>query len=483
METVLIEVSNSPPEAVIIADPMTGETPLEVSFDGSASVDPNGEIVSYRWSFGNGDSAFGERVSYIYETPGDFWAQLAVTDERGAVGRDSVQLIIAQGNLPPVPLGLPRLNVPEDTTSIAIALRDYFEDDRDPVDALSLDLVSISDTTVLASTELATPGDTLIFSPAPDSNGSTNFVVEVIDTEGLSTLDTMEVVIEYVNDPPSFVSGADTLVTTDAGPVTIPGWARDMSPGPANESSQSLSFELSTNNGALFVSGPSVSTDGQLAFEPASDTSGIADITVILRDDGGTERGGVDSSPEVALRIQTNHRPTASFEFVRSGFGSLTVLFDASASLDPDGEIVDYSWDFGDGSVASGAQVSHTFTDTVLTDVVLTVTDNLGATSSTLSAVPVSTESDDVPNEFSISAVYPNPSWSSVAIDFSIPEARSIRVTLVDVRGRVLRRVDFDGEPGHTKKTFDVSTLPAGLYFFRIETGTGSDLRRFTVVR
>ena len=42
------------------------------------------------------------------------------------------------------------------------------------------------------------------------------------------------------------------------------------------------------------------------------------------------------------------------------GVGEETV-FDASASKDPDGGIVSYDWDFGDGTKASGIEVAHTY--------------------------------------------------------------------------------------------------------------------------
>lgn len=45
----------------------------------------------------------------------------------------------------------------------------------------------------------------------------------------------------------------------------------------------------------------------------------------------------------------------------REGRAPLTVRFDATRSLDPAGPLTDYLWDFGDGSVGRGPEVSHTF--------------------------------------------------------------------------------------------------------------------------
>jgi len=53
-----------------------------------------------------------------------------------------------------------------------------------------------------------------------------------------------------------------------------------------------------------------------------------------------------------------------------------TVTFDASDSYDPDGTIVDYAWDFGDGTTGSGKIVNHTYIEADTYPVALGVTDN-----------------------------------------------------------------------------------------------------------
>ena len=57
----------------------------------------------------------------------------------------------------------------------------------------------------------------------------------------------------------------------------------------------------------------------------------------------------------------------------------LAITFDGSDSVDPDGTIVEYDWDFGDGSSGSGESVDHTFAEAGCYEVLLTVTDDEGA--------------------------------------------------------------------------------------------------------
>lgn len=58
------------------------------------------------------------------------------------------------------------------------------------------------------------------------------------------------------------------------------------------------------------------------------------------------------------------------------------IILDGSKSKDPDGDIVSYLWDFGDGTTAKGAVVTHAFNKSGPSNVVLTVTDEYGATGS-----------------------------------------------------------------------------------------------------
>jgi hypothetical protein len=55
-----------------------------------------------------------------------------------------------------------------------------------------------------------------------------------------------------------------------------------------------------------------------------------------------------------------------------------TITFDASASFDPDGTIVKYSWNFGDGITGTGETLNHTYANATTYTVRLTVLDEHG---------------------------------------------------------------------------------------------------------
>jgi VCBS repeat-containing protein len=113
----------------------------------------------------------------------------------------------------------------------------------------------------------------------------------------------VSVAVTCVNDAPMFTAGGDVSVPEDSGAFSQP-WASAISPGPANESGQSVNFNVSNDNNALFSTQPAIDPSGTLIFTPAADTTGSAEITVIAEDDGGTSNGGVDQSAPAIFQIE-----------------------------------------------------------------------------------------------------------------------------------------------------------------------------------
>jgi hypothetical protein len=70
---------NFEPKAKISA-PSEGYIDQEILFDGSQSSDPNSDPLDFYWNFGDGNSANGEKVSHIYQNPGEYLITLTVDD-------------------------------------------------------------------------------------------------------------------------------------------------------------------------------------------------------------------------------------------------------------------------------------------------------------------------------------------------------------------------------------------------------------------
>jgi glucose/arabinose dehydrogenase len=94
-----------------------------------------------------------------------------------------------------------------------------------------------------------------------------------------------------------------------------------------------------------------------------------------------------------------NLAPFASFTSTPAqGPPTLTVDFDGAATYDYDGSIVSYAWDFGDGSSGSGISPIHDYPGTGTYEVILTVTDNQGATGTIMSEVVCITNGNQPPS-------------------------------------------------------------------------------------
>ena len=94
------------PVAIAGATPTSGDIPLLVTFDGSASYDSDGSITAYRWTFGDGATASGAIVQHTYTSAASFTAVLTVTDDDGASSSSSVVISAVDPTVIAAPSGL-----------------------------------------------------------------------------------------------------------------------------------------------------------------------------------------------------------------------------------------------------------------------------------------------------------------------------------------------------------------------------------------
>ncbi|HXG68762.1 MAG TPA: PKD domain-containing protein, partial [Blastocatellia bacterium] len=93
---------NQEPYVRIAPSIVSGVAPLEVTFNVTAD-DPDGEVVSYYWSFGDGGTSNAATPTHRYETPGAYTAQVIITDNSGATASDAVTITVSSPppNQPP----------------------------------------------------------------------------------------------------------------------------------------------------------------------------------------------------------------------------------------------------------------------------------------------------------------------------------------------------------------------------------------------
>jgi CSLREA domain-containing protein len=154
---------------------------------------------------------------------------------------------------------------------------------------------------------------TLDITPALNANspvdGTATITVTVTATNGQTAQDTFVLTVDPINDPPSFVKGADQTVDEDAGAQTVNGWATSISQGP-NETGQTLTFNITptgTTGSLTFSSGPAIDpATGNLTYTPTADTNGTANFSVTLSDNGSNTPPNSNTSGAQTFMITVN---------------------------------------------------------------------------------------------------------------------------------------------------------------------------------
>ncbi|MDP9190341.1 MAG: PKD domain-containing protein [Acidobacteriota bacterium] len=83
---------NRDPLACFQASAGSGPDPLTVTFDAGCSADFEGAIARYSWSFGDGESASGTKISHTFATAGTHLVLLTVTDAMGATSTRTITI-------------------------------------------------------------------------------------------------------------------------------------------------------------------------------------------------------------------------------------------------------------------------------------------------------------------------------------------------------------------------------------------------------
>lgn len=100
---VTVQGPNTPPIADFIIQELTASdaTPgARRLFRATLSRDPDGEIVSHVWDFGDGNAGEGQIVNHTYLGSGRFVIRLTVTDDRGASATTTRSIVINQRPIP-----------------------------------------------------------------------------------------------------------------------------------------------------------------------------------------------------------------------------------------------------------------------------------------------------------------------------------------------------------------------------------------------
>ena len=89
-----------------------------------------------------------------------------------------------------------------------------------------------------------------------------------------------------------------------------------------------------------------------------------------------------------------------------------------------------------------------------------------------------------IPNKFLLHDPRPNPFNASVTLDFTLPQAGDITISVFDVTGKTVATL-FDGphSSGTGTVTWNAENIPSGVYFARLESGGAVQTRKLLLVK
>ena len=309
--------------------PYNGLINSPIAFDSSGSNDPDGNIASYHWVFGDGNTSSQANPSHQYTSAGSYNVSLSVTDNSGATDLSStVATITASGG------------------------------------------GGCSETQYLAGTVysagdlVANLGRKYRCDIAGWCSSSADWAYEpgVGSSWQAAWTDTGVCGDGSENQPPSAVAnGPYSGVENQAILLN--------SAGSADPDGNIASFHWSFGDG-----------NSSTQQNPSHTYTSVGNFTITLT---VTDNQGATASQSTTANITSggNQPPVANVNGPYSGTPASNIQFSSAGSNDPDGTISQYSWSFGDGATSNLANPSHSYTSAGSYTVELTVTDDQGSSS------------------------------------------------------------------------------------------------------
>jgi len=377
---------NQPPTANAGPDQIVDEG-RSVTLNGANSTDPDDGIAGYHWTqTGGSPVALSDpnepRPTFTAPDVGAAGAsltfELTVVDQRGLENTDSCVVNVAWLN------ASPQADAGIDQTvdeGRAVALDGSASLDIDDGIA-AYSWVQISGPAVILSDPASSQPTFTALNVGPEG-ASLTFNLTVTDMGGLQATDSSIVNISWQNETPLAVVAEEYLEVNPGGTVTLDGT------GSIDGDDGIVSYHWTQMDGApVTLSDPASAVTTFIAPETDENGSNLT-LKLTVMDAGGLQ-GSAECLVYVAPTIAeppapTNTPPTADYGYEIS---KLKVTF-TDGSIDSDGTIVSWFWDFGDGTTNTPQNPRHRYRMPGIYTVTLTVTDDGGAVDSTRQTITV----------------------------------------------------------------------------------------------
>lgn len=316
----------------------------DIVFDGSNSFDTDGDIVSYEWDFGDGNNATGEVVNYSYDTPGKYSVTLKVTDNSGHESAFDIDSRIITVNSAPVPFaGADRLAAPEE--EIEFDAGSSYDSDGEITEYLW----DFSD---------GESYDEPSFSREFDEPGTYYGYLTIRDNAETQNSAQYDTVVIRINSTPVAKAGTDIFTCENI--ITFDGSAS------ADVDGDALSYYWDFGDGTPVSEGKIVTHNFR--------EGGTYPVTLTVNDNNKLS----NSEAFTSIVVKINQKPKAVAGEDMIVCAGETTIFNASESFDPEGGVLLYKWDFGDGTTAEGLNPTKNYKKGGVYEVTLTVEDDSG---------------------------------------------------------------------------------------------------------
>lgn len=340
---------NEPPVAEAGEDTIlkciSEDTDIVVNFDASQSFDVNNDKLNFEWDFGDGSIGQGVKISHSYSEIGNYDVKLIVKDNTNMGCGTSVDFITVKLNRSPQAdagedvLACPGESLFFDGTNSQTHKKGtlsskWFFGDGKSANGLKVTHKYSKPGKYQANLEIKNSLNRM----CPASRDTRNVIINSTPTVSLSSVESVCLGNEIYFD-------ASSAVDPDG---------------------DSLEYYWSFGDGNILK--------GDAKTSHKYSQGGNYKVTIIVDDGNNT----ACSTATALANVKVNTPPVADAGADLSCCVGCDTMFNASASSDPDGDRIAYTWNFGDGTKASGVMVNHKYTKSGEYNVLLTVDDNSG---------------------------------------------------------------------------------------------------------
>ncbi len=315
-------------------------------FDGSESTVEEGEITTYLWDFGDGDSTQSRTASHTYTETGTYEVVLTVEDSEGNEDESTLEITVTEEGSEPIASFVTTPQSKTGAVPLTVQFDGSYSSDAD-LDIIQYEWDFDSDGTIDDT------GDAVAYTF--EEVGTYEVTLTVTDSTG----NVDSVTEEIVATAQGITAVLDVDLTNGEVPLTV---EFDAS-GSTYKEGSIVSYEYDFGDGNTHIGGSG------LTYKYTGVGTYTASVTVI-GDDGSAS---IDTVQIVVRPVALTACFTVGSD---SGSAPLFLTVDATCS---EGTISSYSWDFGDGEVSFDRKPeTHIYTDPGTYTVTLEITSDDG---------------------------------------------------------------------------------------------------------